>query len=240
MTIENPAPTPDAAPTAADRHHAARVEHAKAEANTAAAATVLADAQAARDALLARAGDGHAVGASDIRAAENEIREAEAAALLARAVETGAQRRMFAAEVPALRDTAANIEAAVATAAADFLAISESIDAELAALKEKMAIRDEANRLLGQALQRALDHNREVANRASINSVIGAQHASIWPKTRLPAQPFPPLPPTSIDLTERKVTVAGILQVAISSTLGGIARSVYGALLPRDPVEKAA
>jgi hypothetical protein len=216
-------------PTAAEAHHEAFVAHSKTITNHDAAAAELVDAQAARDALLARAADGAAVGPSDIRQAEDAIRDSEAAVILAKAVEQGARRRMFKLEVPALADKAAVHQAAVVDATKAFFDISAECDSDLAALRVKLASRDDAHVALGRVIMGARQHNQQLAKRAKVNETLMRQHESVHPKTRVEVEYQIDAPLQAHFTTYNPL---GMVQGAVPYTMADRARWTYGRLLP--------
>ena len=92
----------DTTTAAAAAHRAATEEHARASRNFGATDAELLSSIAARDALRVQAEDGAGPQGPRTCARRNTDRQAEAAALLAKAIHSGARRRMEMAEISVL------------------------------------------------------------------------------------------------------------------------------------------
>ncbi len=227
--------------TAAEARQAASADYAAAQASQTEAEAVLALALAAQQSLLDSASNGAAVGTSDVRASQESVRDAEAAVMLCRAVVAGKQKRMHEAEIPALQALATAAETEMANAAAAFLAESESIDAEIVRLRDRLATREGLYDALNRSIFKAESHNRIVAGHN--NQILAGQHSSIHPKCRLPlrTESTPRMPVVNINVTQKMLSMGHIMEEMVAkNTLAGMVRSTFGVLLPKPaPVEVA-
>lgn len=140
--------------------------YGRASRNFEAADSELLDAIAARDALLARAADGAAIGTTDISNANRLIQEAEAAAMLAKAQQTGAKRRMEAAEVALLGQKAGQLVAGWHAAIRQTISAAARVDAALAEARVAFAEFQERFAAQSKAYGAAGAHDLHIRNRA--------------------------------------------------------------------------
>jgi hypothetical protein len=169
------------ATTPAESFSAATAAYVRASDDFQAADIELLAAISARDALLAQAAEGAAIGTSDVRQAEDLIRKYEAAAMLAKAIQTGMLRRMDAAEVRVMNQQAAQhyvgwpetIRAAVAEAV--------KFDSCVRASRDSLAKVYAALAAVELHRRQALVHDEHVAHRALENGALLAIQQAEWP-----------------------------------------------------------
>ncbi len=171
----------DTTTAAAAAHRAATEEHARASRNFGATDAELLGAIAARDALLAQAEDGAAVGTSDVRQAEDGIRQAEAAALLAKAIHSGARRRMEMAEISVLRERAGQHVAGWHAAVRSTINAARRVDDALAIAQSAMAELNAAWRAQSHAHGAACAHDTHVKDRTLLNQTLAGLEDSDTP-----------------------------------------------------------
>jgi hypothetical protein len=219
--------------TPAELHLAASADYATAVASQNEAEAELAEAVKAQEHLLEAASNGESVGTAAVRAAQDVVRDKEAAVMLSRAVAAGKQKRMHAAEIPHLEVLATAATTEMTAAAQAFLLESESIDAEIVRLRDRLAVREDLYQAVNRAIFKAEAHNNVVANHN--NSILAQQHPSIHPKCRLPLRTAttPMMPAVNINVTQKTLSFGHIMEEMVAKqTLSGMVRSTFGAILP--------
>jgi hypothetical protein len=220
----------DAAPTSAEAHASAWRAHASAQVAETAAKVALDAVIAARTKLLDDVANGGDVQTSDLRAHEDGIRTLEADLLLAKHRREGKERLMWKLEVPALKDDAGNLDAAVHAAAKIFLGVSEECDADLAALRLKQVIREDAHQALLAALQASRRHNITLAERAKVNETLRDQHPSVHPKADVSVNPLVDRQ-FAANFTTPTPGLIGSAHEAVAYTMADRCRWMYSKLL---------
>lgn len=168
--------------TATDAHAAAVAKYRKAEQNHEAAMAVLATAQTAKSELLRSAASGAAVGASDVRACEEAIKDGEAAALLTQAIMDATKREVDEAEIAVLQHGVQCLRADWDNAVLAVLRHAREADGAVAKARAEMAgLHDALNDAL-EAFRRAQGQDASLVEMASRNAILAALPPSRRPK----------------------------------------------------------
>jgi hypothetical protein len=230
----NPAAA-DATTTPNQVHAAAIKDHTEALARQQSADAELAAATLEKQNLLRQAADGGDVGTADIRAAEEAIREAEASAVLARAVTEGQRRRMDRAEIAVLTARAAELTESWRKAVQRRIAAAQAVDDALEAARAKMAEFDDAHLDQSVVFAEANHHDQHVAQRAGENAELAAIQTPYRPRcaNRMALHEH-----TSLEISYVARSWGG--RVPRETRMGPLAQTQYASQLPLTAPTKAA
>jgi hypothetical protein len=180
MTPDTPVTTP-ATTIAREAHTAAAANHAQALTNHHAASANAADALLAKQKLIERAADGALVGVTDLRAADEVVRDAEAAASLTGAIEASAHRKKDEAEIVLLREQAAARRRGWYEAVRRSVSAAHAVDEAVTAAQAALGAMERTLRQQAEAHRQAMGHDERVRLRRGDNAILAGTEPSEQP-----------------------------------------------------------